>query len=303
MASRRAGVIALCIGVCALLSWDGLAGARGGRIAQAPSADYGGGAISTKYSTRDTGGVEVTLRPVAGGRMAVFARTYAHCGHSPGMRGGLTAYFAVDTTGAMAGSDVASTGPRRRRRTDRLSFSGRIEGARASGFMRVRITQRRPGKSTVHCHSGTVAWQARAASVPPGEPPARPPAGAAFFGTTATRLPGYAAFPALLRVSADGSRVEVGLIGVLERCRRGGHRAPLYNYNDYVPGAPIAADGTFRSEETFSQFAGHREHVVVSGRFTSTGVSGTYHAHTLFRARHRAVERCDSGEVPWSAVP
>jgi hypothetical protein len=301
--NRHGPSIALCAGGCILLASTGLAGARVGRSAQA-AADYGGGAIATSYSRRDEGTFNVTLRPAADGRrVLVYGHALARCGRHPTIGGGLTYSLPLDASGAFAGSDLQSFGPRRRRETDRVAITGRIDGARATGSLRVLVTRRRPGKSTLRCDSGTLTWQARAAAVPAGEAPVRPAPGAAFFGTTATRLPGYSPFGFLLRVSADGSRVEVGSVGVFERCRRGGRRAPLHTYDDYVPGAPIAADATFRSEETFSEFAGHRETVVVTGRFSTTGVSGTYRAHATFRARHGPATRCDSGEVPWSAVP
>ena len=99
------------------------------------------------------------------------------------------------------------------------------------------------------------------------------------------------------------AEVHVGILAVAEP-GRGPIASPVWY--GYTPGGPIRAGGTFRLRERFAyryRDATERFRVRVDGRFTTSGVSGTFSVKATARARGsgRVVGRCRTGRQSFAA--
>ena len=256
--------------------------------AAARAADLGGGTAPT--SLRGYRG-QLTLVSVraAGGSAIVRAVVAARCGV-----GAIKARTPVAADGTFA---VAATKRDRApeepgvRRVARVTVSGRIVGAVATGTASTRITLRRGGRVAERCGTAARTWQARTPVAETVAAPARPSRG--YFGlTNQPRRPH--AF--LLHVDAGARRVQAAAFDYTLLC--GGRTVERQNI---TPGGPIAANGAFGLAERFTlRFANatERYRVRVDGRFTVHGVNGTLTVKSVARSRAGGViERCRTGTI------
>ena len=167
-----------------------------------------------------------------------------------------------------------------------------------SGTIRVRdLSFRRKGRR-VQCDSGDRPVELRSVGADPGTPgPAAP--GGLYFGTTSSVFRGRVA-PIALRVNAAGTRVSGTLFGAALSCP--GVTEYLANIS---PPMTIRTDGTFRKTEKFTtrfRNATDRTTILVKGRFTAAGATGTVRVTQKSRFRSGVRTTCRSGAVSWNAV-
>jgi hypothetical protein len=262
--------------------------------AAAPAADLGGGTAPDSVRRAQRQLTLVGIRTAADGGARITVKVTARCGAGTAAR---TVALAADGTFAFQATvrDRAREDRRVRRRT-RIAMAGQLAGAAASGTVTARLTFRRGGRVVGRCNSGARAWQARAATAEPTAAPARP--GAAYHGLTSQA---ERPFPFLLRVDPAGRRVRTAVFDYRQRCRD-----RPWEWENITPGAPIAADGTFRLRERFTyRWADGRERyrVRVDGRFTSNGVSGTLSVSSVLRSPSgRVLDRCKTGAQTFAAL-
>lgn len=185
---------------------------------------------------------------------------------------------------------------RRVRQRARLTISGQISGATASGVASTRLVQRRGGRVIRRCRSGQRPWQARTAGAE--ATPAGPQPGGAYYGLTSQRR---RAFPFLLRVSPNARRVRIAAFDYRQRCTNG-----PFEFENLTPSGPIAVDGSFRLRERFTIAWAEgleRFRAKVDGRFTPSGVSGTLSVRSVLRSPSgRVLVRCRTGRVGFAAL-
>lgn len=204
--------------------------------------------------------------------------------------GGVFADTGTDTTRLPGGRRVRS----------RFRIEGTIDGAAASGTARVSNTVTAAGRRKRTCTSGTVRWSARRSTGDLG--PAGVTPGVPMYGTTAQRLRG-ARRAIVLRISADGARLERALYDITLKCPRTTttdvHDAPRRNL-------AIAADGTFSDVERF-RYRDARTIRYDTERFsgTSAGAGGTFSVVSRLadRGTGRTISTCRTGTVSWTAAP
>jgi len=253
-----------------------------GLPAAAGAADYGGG------TPADLGLTLVSVRTAVDGSARVGAKVAAGCGVGNVTR---AVQLAADGTFGFSATVRRGAGDGVRQ-TTRIALSGQVTSASASGTVTARLTFRRGGRVVERC-SATRAWSARAAAA---EPAAGPPVSAgAYYGLTSQRA------PFVLRVDPAATRVRTAAFEYVQTCRR-----EPFEWENITPGAPVAADGTFRLRERFSfrwKEGRERYRVKVDGRFTTTGVSGTLSVSSVLRSPSgRVVDRCRTGRTTFAAV-
>jgi hypothetical protein len=262
--------------------------------ATAHATDYGGGTAPDSVRRANRQLTLVALRTFDDGSARIGVKVAAGCGLGSARR---AVQPAADGTFAFTAT------VRRRvpgspgvRQTSRISLSGQIAGAAASGTVTARLTFRRRGRVVGRCNSGARTWQARAAAAEPVAAPPQP--GAAYHGLTGQRSRPY---PLVLRVNPTASRVVTAVFEYRERCRRGS-----FEWENITPGARLRADGTFSLRERFTlrwEEGRERYRVRVDGRFTTTGVNGTLSVSSVLRSRSgRVLNRCRTGRVTFAAA-
>ena len=287
------------LAVCALLVLAAsVSVAAPAAAAPIAAANYGGGHLPER--PRTTADVALVSVAVAsdGARARVVGTLSVACGRS-----GTFQQFAVTRAIRPDGRlrfrapsrprRYAQTSPRRRGRvTVELTF----DGAAASGSVRVVATE----LGTSRPCRRTLPIRLRAAA-PDATPAASPTAGGVYLGTGDRRFRGSAT-PVALQVAPDARRTRVALLGIPLRCPGG--------FIDFLPNLSpptrIRADGTFRRVERFGfrfiDGGGVRTRVVLEGRFTEQGVTGTMRASDVTRVRGKRPVRCRSGRIVFSAV-
>lgn len=284
---------------------DGAPGRSGtgptARPAQAaPGTDFGGGAVSPRFTRRiDYGNRIVSLRVRPDGTVYAFASSFMSCaGRRPAVLDGVVARARPNQDDAfLARNSRTYRSGGGERRTVSVIVAGQLRDTQASGDIRLRLTVRPRGRRAYRCDSRRRPWQARAVPAPPEG--ATPPApGSSYYGFT-TQRGGVVPNSFLLRVSPDGTRVEQGLFEVHRPCGR-----PRYFVNSSPP-APVAPDGSFASSERFSLRDGRtveRVTVRMRGQFAQGGAVGTFRVLTQVRRRGRIVARCSTPAVGWRAA-
>jgi hypothetical protein len=261
----------------------------GGLVVPAPAAgtEFGGGSLASNGSL-------VALR-TAGSTLKARAEASPNCGRTFD-HDALTLRTALRADGTFSGSATAHP---RSGRTVKLGINGSVVGDHASGQLRLR-TSTRIGRRTVACDTGKTSWQARAViTQPAGTAPPQP--GASYYGTTSqTGADVPSAFELL--VSNDGGRVVQSVFPYRQRCTRGGA-----SHAYLAPAAVVAADGSFRVTESFSERHGdvkERFSAEVSGRFAPGGGTGSARIQSTRKNRRtgQIVSRCDTGSISWSAI-
>jgi hypothetical protein len=266
------------------LAWPAAAGAT----------DYGGGTAPDSVARANRQLTLIAFRTFDDGSARVGVKVAAGCGLG---RAGKAVRVAADGTFSFAAT------VRRRvpgspgvRQTSRISLSGRIAGAAASGTVTARLTFRRGGRVVERCNSGARPWQARAAAAEPVAAPPQP--GGAYHGLTGQRSRPY---PLVLRVNANATRVATAVFEYRQRCRR-----RPFEWENITPGARLRPDGTFSLRERFTfrwEEGRERYRVKVDGRFTPAGVNGTLSVSSVLRSRSgRVLDRCRTGRVTFAAA-
>jgi hypothetical protein len=260
----------------------------------AQAADYGGGTPADSLRRAQRQLTMVGIRTAGDGTARIWVKVAARCG-----TGGMTDSVDLNPDGsfAVAGIVTSSIGNGIRRRT-RITMSGRVIGATASGKVSARLTFRRRGRVTARCKSGSRTWQARVAAPQPTAAAPRP--NGAYYGFTSQGA--GRPFPFVLSVDARGQRVRTAIFDYRQRCKR-----KAYEFDNITPGARVGADGTFHLRERFTihySDGNERYRVAVDGRFTTSGVSGTLSVKSVLRARGggRVLDRCATGATTFAAV-
>ena len=268
-----------------------------------PGASYGGGVPPKSFKTRGiVKSVQLDAHITADGTRARIRGTMSvPClGGTLGQR--FDASGPVDATGRVVaqarslrytGPAVITTRPR-----GLASVNILFEGARASGTVRVRATVRNRRNKRVRCDTGDVPVQLRSVTADPGTPGA-PAAGGLYFGNAESLWRGRVT-PVTVRVNAAGTRITGFLFGATLRC--GGKDEYMANIS---PPMTIRADGTFRKTEKFSakfKNAVDRTTVLVKGRFTAQGITGTVNAVQRTRFKNGQRSACRTGTIRWHAV-
>lgn len=262
--------------------------------AAAQATDYGGGTAPESFSRSSRQLTLVGIRTTANGRVRVHLMVSARCGF-----GSVRHSVRLNPDGTF-GFDV---GVRNRLRDDRtvrqrarLTISGQISGATASGVASTRLVHRRSGRVIRRCRSGQRTWQARAAVAEATF--AGPHPSGAYYGLTSQRR---RTFPFVLRVSPNARRVRITAFDYRQRCTDG-----PFEFENLTPSGPIAADGTFRQRERFTVAWAEgleRYRVKIDGRFTPSGVQGTLSIRSVLRSPSgRVLDRCRTGRVAFAAL-
>lgn len=267
-----------------------------------PGAAYGGGAPPTSFATNGiVRSVQLDAHITTDGTRARVRGTMSvPCnGRSLGQR--FDASGLIDANGRViaqarslrySGPGATNTRPRGVGIAT-LVFDGNV----AHGTVRVRSTPRVDGKRIV-CDSGFVPVQLRSVAPDAGAAGSAAPGGL-YYGNAMSTWRGRIT-PVTLRVNGDGTRVIGALFGARLACP--GKDEYLANIS---PPMTINSDGTFRRTERFGQKfrnATDRITVVLAGRFTATGATGTVNVtqRILFKDGTRVT--CRSGTVRWDAV-
>lgn len=206
----------------------------------------------------------------------------------------------VSRTGRFRGSGFFDGRERGLTRRNIVAFSGRIVEQRAAGVVRLRVLYLRGARVVVRCTTALLRWQARAAGSVSG-PSVRPRSADRYFGTTSQKAP--SAFAAAVLLSPGGARVRQTFFRLRYRCAR---RA--FSETNHSPPFRIDASGRFSYTERFTvrypvSEPLKRVVVVTTGQFSTGGVAGSVRSNVLFLNRRtgRIIDRCDTGEVSWSA--
>jgi hypothetical protein len=262
--------------------------------AAAQAADYGGGMAPESFSRSRTQLILVGVRTTPAGRVRVDLHVSARCGfgavrHSTGLNPDGTFAFDVRTRHRLRDNRFVI-------QRARLTISGQVAGAAASGVASARLVQRRGGRVVARCRSGPRPWTARAAGAE--ATPAGPQPNGAYYGLTSQRK---RVFPFVLRVSPNARRVRIAAFEYRMRCTDG-----PFEFENLTPSGPVAADGSFRLRERFTvswKEGRERYRARVDGRFTPSGVSGTLSLRSVLRSPSgRVLERCRTGRVRFAAL-
>jgi hypothetical protein len=276
--------VALLAGAPARGDEDGPSSAR---TAQAP-VHYGGGIAPSLRR----GGVSMSLAH-DGDAVRARASITVSC------RGLSIPNTVVLARGTAAGTTVFARGSAVVVRRLRLHFrlTGSVAADRITAAATLRLRRRAGGPRGCE-RIGSFPVVLRREGVPTGEP-ARPAPRTIWRGVTAQRADGVR-LPLQVAVAGDG-RVVARWHADL-RC--GGFRLPVDNWS---PPVRVGADGAFVKRERFRlryrDGIVERYRMVFRGRFLTDGVTGTLRARLTASRRGRLLGRCDSGTVPYSALP
>lgn len=268
-----------------------------------PGASYGGGVPPLSYANRHVPRslhVDAHVTP-DGTRARVRVNAFALC------RGGGYLNHRFDASGPIGadGRMVAQARSLRYRGPGSVHFGPKgigtadlvFDGARATGTVRVRVTLRVRGKR-VRCDSRSRPVELRSVAADPGTPGAVTP-GAAYFGIVETNYRGRVA-PFAFKVNAAGTKIPSAVWGAAIACPRSAEY--LANIS---PSMTVRSDGTFRRTEKFTtrfDNATDRVRVVLAGRFTAAGATGTINVLQRTRFKNGTRMTCRSGTVRWHAI-
>ena len=130
--------------------------------ASAGAADYGGGTAPESVSRAERQMTLVGIRTSDNGRARITVTVPAGCGTAR-----LLHRVQLNADGTFAFNVTLRHRVREDRRIlqrARVSMSGQVVGATASGTASARIVQRRGGRVRARCNSGARTWQVRAAA-------------------------------------------------------------------------------------------------------------------------------------------
>lgn len=273
------------------------------QAAPIPGASYGGGVPPTGFGTT---GIMKSAHVDAhittdGTRARVRVYMPVRCGAKAFVTQRFDASGPIDASGKVVAQArslrYAGPGSTVRRPRGLGSVNVTFDGQRASGTIRGRVTVRIRGKRR-RCDSGDVAIQLRNVAPDPATPGAAT-AGGLYFGTTASSWRGRIS-PVSIRVNAAATRITGFIFGARLACP--GKDEYLANIS---PPMTIRSDGTFRRTEKFTarfNNATDRTTVLVTGRFTAAGATGTVRITQKTRFSNGARVTCRSGTRRWTAV-
>jgi hypothetical protein len=251
--------------------------------------DYGGGGFAA-------GSGQVTwmwARIGADGSARIGGRAQLRCGI-----GWFDAQVALAPDGSFRFSRIRTTREAGHVIRAEVSMSGRFDGAVGAGTVRARVRDRTPRGAVQRCATRRARpWKVHLRPVPGA--PAPPQPGGIYLGLTSQA--GGVPKPFLLRLNGSGTRVGVAIFDYTRQCRKGG-----ISLNNFTPGGPIRPDGTFTLRERYGlPFRGgirERFRIRVDGRFTAQGVTGSLRVATVARRGGRVIDRCDTGQVGFTAL-
>jgi hypothetical protein len=267
-----------------------------------PGASYGGGAppasMSKKQLQRSIHADAHVTTDGTRGRARVYA--YARCTNGTFLSQRFDASGPIDAAGRMIAQarSLRYRGPGAENLRPRgIGIADIVfDGARAYGTVRVQA-RFRVRRSIVRCDSGPRAVEMRSVASDPGAPGGAAP-GAAYFGTLESTFRGRLT-PITFKVNRTGTKIGAALFGAGLGCPR--RAESLAN----ISPAMRIRNGAFRRVEKFTirySNAVDRVRVILGGRFTAAGATGTVNVRqvTTFRNGARAV--CRTGTVRWNAV-
>lgn len=263
------------------------------------NGNYGGGAIpDPPKNPYGPGSMVISIRSTGNGTVQVVLGMGARCG-TPTVK----THAALLADGSFTGSGTASErASGHRRLTAKYTFSGRLEGASASGTAAMNSTDKTHGRRAQHCKTGTVSWGASRPSGDIGVAGAAQPT-ARLYGTTSQRFAGRS-HAITLRISATGHVLTRALYSLNYKCgRRGGYEVDTPDRD-----VPIGATGKVSDVERYSLNLGGGSRGRFTERFSgtigSTGATGTFKlTGRLYVPRTgRTYAHCRSGTVKWSAA-
>lgn len=283
-----------------------------------PPGDLGGGALlKDDYGT---GNILIGLRVSAGDRVRINVDLQISCAGETFVYNDytLTALAIIGPDGTFS---VAGTRSERGSGSDaKLTYeiAGSFAPTGASGTVGVSIPADYPisvpGCSDATFSSGPIAWQARRLVAPGTFGAPAPFAGAMLYGITTQRVGGTQG-PLVLRVSADGRKVERAAHRVQTRCIRRRVVTPNIRLRPAVGAVYYDAAATIRGDGSFvdRQQATVRSRTIVNsaisrltGRFGMLGAAGSlrYEERIVTTRTGRVRERCSTpGGLRWSAAP
>ena len=310
--NRLAGCAAACVVALATL------GAGSTSAAVVTPGDLGGGAVlKDDYGT---GNILIGLRVTPDDRVRIDVDLQLSCA-------GETFVYNDYTLAAVAVIEPDGTFRAVGTRSERgwgsdaklaYDIAGSFAPTGASGTVGVSIPTDYPisvpGCSDATFSSGPIAWQARRPAAPGAFGAPGPFAGALLYGITTQRVRGTQG-PIVLRVSADGRKVERAAHRLQTRCipRRvvtpNTRLRPGVGAVYYDAPAAIHRDGSFTSRQQATVRSRRIVNTAISrltGRFGTLGAAGSlrYDERLITARTGRIRERCYTpGGLRWSAAP
>lgn len=309
--NRLAGCAAACIVAVTAL------GAGPAPAAVVTPGDLGGGALlKDDYGT---GNILIGLRVAADDHVRINVDLQLSCAGETFVYNDytLTALAVIAPDGTF---NAAGTRSERGSGSDaKLAYviAGSFTPTGASGAVAVSIPADYPisvpGCSDATFSSGPIAWQARRPAAPGAFAAPAPFAGAMLYGITTQRVGTQA--PIVLRVSADGRKVERAAHRVQTRCIRRRVVTPNIRLRPAIGAVYYDAAASIRRDGSFvdRQQATVRSRTIVNsaisrlaGRFGMLGAAGSlrYEERIVTARTGRVRERCSTpGGIRWSVAP